>query len=284
MTLPWVETKAFQDQVVLIVGAGQGIGEGLTRRFAEAGAAVVACDCIAERSNAIEESLKSDGLNVSGFTADITRLDQIESLFSRVRAEFSRLDILINSAGFNRRVPFRETDEMLWDHTQNVNLKGPYFCIRAAARLMTEAGGGRVVNLSSIGGYAAQMNLSAYSSAKGGVALMTKSTALELAPHGITVNAVGPGAVEGPWNSQFFADPEYRRRWKATAPLRRIATNDDIAAAVMFLASKEAGYITGQILYVDGGKLSYVPGVDVLSDAFGPDSETNRDARGGALE
>lgn len=268
MTLPWVATKAFQDQVVLIIGAGQGIGEGLTRRFAEAGAAVVACDCVAERAHAVAESLSSEGLNVSGFTADITRLDQIDSLFEHVRAEFRRLHVLVNSAGFNRRVPLSATDETLWDQTQNVNLKGPYFCTKAAAPLMAEAAGGRIVNLSSIGGYAAQMNLSAYSSAKGGVSLMTKSTALELAPLGITVNAVGPGAVEGPWNSQFFEDPEYRRKWMATAPLRRMATNDDIAAAVMFLASKEAAYVTGQVLYVDGGKLAYVPGVDVLSAAL----------------
>ncbi|MEO2031690.1 MAG: SDR family NAD(P)-dependent oxidoreductase, partial [Planctomycetaceae bacterium] len=150
MTLPWVETKAFQDQVVLIVGAGQGIGEGLARRFAEAGAAVVACDCIAERSKAIEESLKSEGLNVSGFTVDITRMDQIESLFGRVLAEFPRLDVLINSAGFNRRVPFRETDETLWDQTQNVNLKGPFRLCALFGKRMADANGGSIINVSSV--------------------------------------------------------------------------------------------------------------------------------------
>jgi glucose 1-dehydrogenase len=97
---------------------------------------------------------------------------------------------------------------------------------------------------------------------------MTKAAALELAPLGITVNAVAPGAVEGPWNKQFFDDPAYRRKWLATVPLKRMATNDDVAAAVLFLASREAAYITGQILYVDGGKLCYVPGVDVFADAY----------------
>jgi len=276
VTLPWVETKAFRGQVVLIIGAGQGIGEGLTKRFCQAGAAVVACDSVSERVNSVEASLKADGLNVTSVTADITRLDQIDRLFDHIQAETGRLDVLVNCAGFNRRVPLGETDEAVWDRTQDVNLKGPYFCTKAAATMMTKGGGGRIVNLSSIGGHAAQMNLSAYSSAKGGVTLMTKATALELAPLGITVNAVGPGAVEGPWNSQFFEDPEYRRKWMATAPLRRMATNDDVAAAVMFLASKEAGYITGQILYVDGGKLSYVPGVDVLSAALERDSDIGR--------
>ena len=268
MTLPWVETRAFQDQVVLITGAGQGIGEGLTQRFGQSGATVVACDCVSDRVDSIETSLRAENLNVTAATADITSLDQIQLLFDRIRSEFRRLDVLVNCAGFNRRIPLAETDEALWDQTQNVNLKGPYFCTQAAARIMSENGGGRVVNMSSIGGHAAQMNLSAYSSAKGGVALMTKSAALELAPLGITVNAVGPGAVEGPWNSQFFEDQEYRRKWMATAPARRMATNDDVAAAVLFLASKDAGYITGQILYVDGGKLSYVPGVDVLTQAL----------------
>jgi NAD(P)-dependent dehydrogenase (short-subunit alcohol dehydrogenase family) len=268
VSLPWIEAKAFQNQVVLIVGAGRGIGEGLTRRFGEAGALVIACDAESERVDSLAASLIDDGLHVTSVTADITRYGEIESLLAHLRADFGRLDVLVNSAGFNRRMPVSETDEALWDQTLAVNLKGPYFCIRAAAPLMGENGGGRIVNLSSIGGYAAQWHLSAYSSAKGGVALMTKSMALELAPLGITVNAVGPGAVEGPWNDQFFSDPEYRRKWMATSPIKRLATNDDIAAAVMFLASKEAAYITGQVLYVDGGKLTYVPSVGVLADAF----------------
>ncbi|MGE0375352.1 MAG: SDR family NAD(P)-dependent oxidoreductase [Planctomycetaceae bacterium] len=276
VSLPWVETKAFRDQVVLIVGAGRGIGEGLTRRFAQAGAEVVACDCVSERTDSLEAALKDDGLHVTGVTADITRVGEIDALFAHLRADFGRLDVLVNSAGFNRRQPIAKTDEALWDRTQDVNLKGPYFCTKAAAKSPGDGGGGRVVNLSSVGGYAAQMHLSAYSSAKGGLTLMTKALALELAPLGITVNAVGPGAVEGPWNEQFFSDPEYRRRWMVTSPIKRMATNDDIAAAVMFFASKEASYITGQVLYVDGGKLTYVPSVGVLTQML--DAEVSREA------
>jgi len=268
--LPWVETKAFRDQIVLIIGAGRGIGEGLAERFGQAGAQVIACDGDSERTDSVEAALKDEGLHVTGFTADISDVDEVSALFARIRADFGGLDVLVNSAGFNRRVPVAETDEALWDRTLDVNLKGPYFCAKAAAPVMAEGGSGRIINMSSVGGYAAQMHLSAYSSAKGGLTLMTKAMALELAPLGITVNAVGPGAVEGPWNDQFFGDPEYRRRWLATSPIKRMATNDDIAAAVMFFASPEASYITGQVLYVDGGKLSYVPSVSTLSDAFEP--------------
>lgn len=268
VSLPWVETKAFRDQVVLIIGAGRGIGEGLTRRFAQAGAEVVACDSMSERADALEAALKDEGLHVTAVTADITQVDEIEVLFARLRADFGRLDVLVNSAGFNRRMSVAKTDESLWDQTQDVNLKGPFFCCKAASRLMGESGGGRIVNLSSIGGFAAQWHLAAYSAAKGGLTLLTKALALELAPLGITVNAVGPGAVEGPWNDQFFSDPEYRRRWMATSPIKRLATNDDVAAAVMFFASRDASYITGQVLYVDGGKLSYVPSVGVFADLF----------------
>lgn len=268
MSLPWVEAKSFREQVVLIVGAGRGIGAGLVERFAQAGADVIACDAVSERVDALEAALVDEGLHVNALTADITVVAEIEALFAQLRADYGRLDVLVNCAGFNRRVPVAQTDEALWNQTQDVNLKGPYFCAKAAAKIMGERGCGRIVNISSVGGYAAQMHLSAYSAAKGGLTLMTKAMALEFAPLGVTVNAVGPGAVEGPWNDQFFSDPEYRRRWMATSPIKRLGTNDDVAAAVMYFASPDAGYVTGQVLYVDGGKLTYVPSVSVLSEAF----------------
>ena len=263
MSLPWVETKAFRGRVVLITGAGRGIGENLAERFAQAGATVVVNDIVAERANGVAERLGRAGLRAAPAAADIARVDQVREMFEAAQREHGPVDVFVSSAGFAERRPLLEADEAYWDQTQGVHLKGPFFCIQQAARQMIGRGG-RVVLLTSIGGYAAQMHLAAYASAKGGVTLLTKAAALELAPHGITVNAVGPGAVEGPWNRQFFEDPEYTRIWMATAPMRRLAVNDDIAAAVLFLASQEAAYITGQVLYVDGGKLTYVPGVDVL--------------------
>jgi NAD(P)-dependent dehydrogenase (short-subunit alcohol dehydrogenase family) len=268
MSLPWVETKAFRDRIVLITGGGRGIGEALVERFAQAGARVIVNDVVSERVKGVADRLWQSGLEVLGVPADITRNEEVERLFARTAKEFGQLDIFVNSAGFSERRPLLEVDEPHWDRMLGVNLKGPFFCMQAAARAMIPQRQGRILFLTSIGAHAAQMHLAPYCAAKAGIVLLTRAAAVELATHQITVNAVGPGAVEGPWNRQFFDDPEYRRRWLATAPLGRMATNDDVAAAVLFLASDEAGYITGQVLYVDGGKLAYVPSPDVLHKAI----------------
>jgi NAD(P)-dependent dehydrogenase (short-subunit alcohol dehydrogenase family) len=268
VNLPWVETSAFRDRVVLITGGGRGIGEGLAERFAQAGASVVINDAIAARAGEVAARLQGANCKASSITADITRIREVEALFQQCVERYGRVDVFINSAGFSERRPLLEIDEPYWDRMLNVNLKGPFFCLQAAARHMAGQKKGRIICLTSIGAHAAQMHLAAYCAAKAGIVLMTKAAAVELGSHGITVNAVGPGAVEGPWNRPFFEDPEYRRRWLATAPLGRMATNDDIAAAVLFLASDEAGYITGQVLYVEGGKLSYIPSPDSLRNFF----------------
>jgi NAD(P)-dependent dehydrogenase (short-subunit alcohol dehydrogenase family) len=267
--MPWIQTKAFKDRVVLITGAGRGIGEAMAQRFAEAGASVVINDIVKERVDGVACRLQELGLPVIASVADITRPLEVNRLVNSCLDQHGRLDIFVSSAGFSERRPLLEIDEAYWDRIHGVNLKGPFFCLQAAARAMKERGkGGRIVLLTSIGAYAAQMHLASYSAAKGGLVLLTKAAAVELAPYQITVNAVGPGAVEGPWNDQFFKDPDYRRRWMATAPLRRMATSDEIAATVLFLASEDAGYITGQVLYVEGGKLAYVPNADIIADAM----------------
>ena len=273
MTFPWIQTKAFKDHIVAIVGAGRGIGAGLALRFAEAGATVLIIDLERDRAEATTARLVQAGFNAYALTADIVKPDEVQQLFSDCFEQHGRLDVLINSAGFAERRPMLDVDEPYWDTMLDVNLKGPFFCLQAAARIMIKQGRGRVINLGSVGSYAAQLDLLAYNSAKGGIVLLNKAAALELAPYGITVNTVAPGGVEGPWNKNFFDDPEYIRRWKATVPMGRMATNDDVAAAVLFLASDESKYITGQTIYVDGGKLSYVPGVEILDQAYDVGSE-----------
>jgi NAD(P)-dependent dehydrogenase (short-subunit alcohol dehydrogenase family) len=254
--------------VVAIVGAGRGIGEGLADRFARAGAIVLVIDLDLAGAQRVADQLTDAGLSAFALGADITQPDAVGQLFSSCAVEHGRLDVLVNSAGFAERRAMLEVDEAYWDTMADVNLKGPFFCLQAAARIMIPQGRGRIINLGSVGGYAAQKDLIAYNAAKGGISLLTKAAALELGAHGITVNTVAPGGVEGPWNEQFFSDPDYRRRWNATVPLGRMATNDDVAAAVLFLAAEESQYLTGQTLYVEGGKLSYVPGIEILDGAL----------------
>ena len=268
MTLPWIETNAFANHVVAITGAGRGIGAGLAERFGQAGATVMVIDLHEDRAEETTSRLTQAGLRAFAIAADVVRPDEVQRLFSNCHEQHGRLDVLVNSAGFAERRSLLDVDEPYWDTTLDVNLKAPFFCLQAAARIMIKQGRGRVINLGSVGSHAAQMDLLAYNSAKGGIVLLGKAAALELAPHGITVNTVAPGGVEGPWNEQFFDDPEYRRRWNATVPMGRMASNDDVAAAVLFLASEESKYITGQTIYIDGGKLSYVPSVEILDQAF----------------
>ena len=268
MSLPWIETQAFADRVVAIVGAGRGIGEGLAECFARAGATVLVIDLKLERAQSVANQLRDMGLSAFAFEADVRKPEVVERLFSSCAVEYGRIDILVNSAGFAERRPMAEIDEDYWDTMVDVNLKGPFFCLQAAAQVMVSHSYGRIINLGSVGGYAAQKDLMVYNAAKGGITLLTKAAALELGHHGITVNSVAPGGVEGPWNENFFSDSDYRRRWNATVPVGRMATNMDVAAAVLFLASEESQYVTGQTLYVDGGKLSYVPGVDILDQAY----------------
>ena len=271
MTLPWIQTQAFADSIVAVIGAGRGIGAGLAQRFAEAGATVLVIDLSEGRAQETADRLVKAGLHTQAFSVDIAKTDALTKLFQDIEGKYNRLDVLVNSAGFAERRAMLDVDEQYWDTIQNVNLKGPFFSLQAAARIMIKQGRGRVINPGSVGGHAAQLDLLAYNAAKGGIVLLTKAAALELASYGITVNAVAPGGVEGPWNENFFSDANYRRRWQATVPMARLATNDDVAATVLFLASEESNYITGQTIYVDGGKLCYVPGVEILGQAY--DSE-----------
>ncbi len=251
----------FRGRNVLITGAGRGIGQHLAQQFCRLGATVFVNDFHDSRATEVVDELQSFGFHPVAMPADITDVRQVQRLFGDIHNQCGGLDIFVNSAGFAQRVPLLEVTEEYWDQMQNVNLKGPFFCLQAAASQMMARGGGRIVLLGSIGGQSAQRNLAAYGAAKAGLSMLAKSAAVDLAPHGITVNVAAPGAVEGPWNDQFFSDPLYRARWEQTVPARRMATNEDVAAAVLFFASMGAGYITGQTLFVDGGKLAYLPSV-----------------------
>jgi NAD(P)-dependent dehydrogenase (short-subunit alcohol dehydrogenase family) len=237
-------------RVALITGAGSGIGEATARRFAAETAIVVVNDVEVERARAVANDIQKDGGSALAIGADVTRRDEVEVMVGRVVTEFGRLDVLINNAGINRDAMSHKMSEEQWDQVLAVNLKGTFLCAQAALVPMRERGWGRVINTSSIGslGNIGQAN---YAASKAGVIGLTRTLALEYAKYGITVNCIAPGAVMTPMLAG-VPDP-IRERITGQIPMGRIADPAEIAGVHAFLASEDAGYITGQVLFVDGG-------------------------------
>jgi NAD(P)-dependent dehydrogenase (short-subunit alcohol dehydrogenase family) len=188
--------------------------------------------------------------------------DQVQALFDATLREFGRVDILVNNAGITEPHSLLEMTIDEWDKTLDINLRGMFLCTQRAAREMVkQASGGRIVNLSSVHGYGAVPNHAHYESSKGGINMFTKASAIELAPHNIQVNAIAPGAIEV---ERYFDMPGYdRKEWGDRIPAGRVGLPDDIGPLAAFLCTEGASYITGQIIWVDGGMTSRLGGLRV---------------------
>jgi len=241
---------SLNDRVALITGAGQGIGAAIAHRFAREGAVVVCADIKLEGVQATTESIRSAGGKAEAEVVDVADKAQVEALVSRVVAAHDRLDILINNAGITRDALAMRMKEEDWDLVMRVNLRGTFLPSQAVIRPMRKRRWGRIVNTSSIAalGNAGQAN---YSASKGGVISLTRTLALELASSGITVNCVAPGAITTPMLET--VPEEIRAKFIERIPLGRFGTPDDVAAAHLFFCSDLADYITGQVLFIDGG-------------------------------
>jgi NAD(P)-dependent dehydrogenase (short-subunit alcohol dehydrogenase family) len=243
-----------EGKVALVTGAGRGIGFRIACRLHQEGASIVFNDKELGESSARYIETSSMRSKVIFHQADISRLTEIERMVECTVSKFGRLDILVNNAAIDPTAPFFEVGEDVWQQVIDTNLKGAFFCAQKAARKMSQAGQGRIINISSVHSQATMPGFSVYSASKGAMNALTRELALELAPHGITVNAVAPGAIEV---EKFVSDPLYDRdALAAEIPSGRVGKPEDISGLVAFLCSDDAAWLTGQVITVDGGTLT----------------------------
>lgn len=247
-----------EGQVALVTGAAQGLGAEIAVQFARAGARVGVLDLTEDQAAGTVAAVDAAGGKAVALGADVADADQAERAVGRVAEEFGGLDIVVNNAGVTRdNLLFKMTEDD-WDTVMNVHLRGTFLVTRAAQRIMVERRYGRIINLSSTAaiGNRGQAN---YSSAKAGLQGFTKTAALELGQFGVTVNAIAPGFIDTAMTratAERLGVPVEERKASVAArmPVRRVGQPGDIANAALFFAAEESGFVTGQVLYVDGGR------------------------------
>ncbi|MDP2727632.1 MAG: glucose 1-dehydrogenase [Dehalococcoidia bacterium] len=240
-----------KDRVAIVTGAAQGLGEGIALRLAEEGAKIAAVDVNLEGVNQIVSRIKGLGSDAAAFNTNVADKDQVQALCEAVAAKWGRVDILVNNAGITRDAMIKNMTVDQWDAVLTVNLKAPFMLIQACSRYMIEQKYGKIVNIVSRA-YLGNIGQANYSASKGGLVSLTRTSALEMARYGINVNCIAPGPMNTPMVKTIPQDV-FERMLK-TIPLGRIGEPQDIANTVLFLASDEAAFITGQTIFVCGGR------------------------------
>jgi glucose 1-dehydrogenase len=247
------QSSELAGKVAIVTGAGSGIGYAIAELFAANGAAL-AINFLGHGDDAMKlaASIEASGGKAAALEADVSDAAAVESLVATTVQRFGGLDVLVNNAGIEKSQPLLEVDEASWERTLAVDLKGPFLCLQAAARRMQETGGS-IVNISSIHEDFPFPGFTPYVAAKGGLRMLMRNAALELAPYGIRVNNIAPGAIATPINAATLADPAKVKRLQELVPLRRMGSAEEVAQVALFLASDRASYVTGSTYYVDGG-------------------------------
>jgi 3-oxoacyl-[acyl-carrier protein] reductase len=244
----------FEGKVALVTGAARGIGEAIALKLAQEGADVVVTDVDLEGAQRVAQEIERLGRKAKAIQADVSQREAVQRLVSEAVSLFGKIDILVNNAGIIRRGTFLEHSPQDWEKVLSVNLGGTFNCTQEVVPLMIKQRGGKIINISSVVGKMGDIaSAPSYGTSKGAINTFTKSLARELAPYGINVNAVAPHAIETDMSREW--SEEKRRQIVEAIPLKRLGKPEEVAEVVAFLASDGAGFITGQILDVNGGYL-----------------------------
>lgn len=248
-----------KDKVALVTGARRGMGRSHALALAGQGAKVVITDVDLNECELVADEVRKAGVDVICFKLDVSSKTDVDHVFDQVIAKYGRLDILVNNAGIYQSKPFLEMTEEEWDRTIDINLKGQFLCAQRAAKEMVKNKWGRIINIASVASGGVGVGIAGgahYTASKGGIVGMSETLAVELALLGVTVNVIGPGAIDTPMVGAANLSKEIMDAMLAGVPLKRMGRPEEVSAAVVFLASEEASYVTGSTLYVDGGWLA----------------------------
>jgi glucose 1-dehydrogenase len=254
---------SLQGKVAIVTGGNSGIGKSIVLALGAAGASVCV-DYVVHQDVTEEERVRVEAMRdrLIAVKADVSQVAEVQKLVDETLQAFGRLDIVVNNAGIETRTSVLNTTEAEYDRVMDINLKGAFFGTQIAARQMIEQGeGGRIINISSIHEDWPMPGNTPYCLSKGGMRMLTRNAGVELAPHGITVVGVGPGAVATPINVETMEDPQLMAQLNAAIPLGRMARPEEIANLVVWLASDAASYVTATTVVVDGGMMQFSPGL-----------------------
>lgn len=245
-----------EGKVAVVTGGSRGLGRGMALALAEAGADVAVASRTLSTLKEVSQEIEGKGRRSLAVELDVCNLPTIDQMVKKVVDEFGRIDILVNNAGMNIRKPTVQVTEEDWDKIISTNLKGAFFCAQAVGKVMIRQKRGKIINIGSLTSKVALPNMAPYAATRGGILQLTKTLAVEWAKYNINVNAIGPGYFKTAQTAPLFTDKRWVEEILKKIPLGRTGLPEDLGGTVVFLASDASDYITGQIIFVDGGWLA----------------------------